>query len=268
MNTKIGFIGSGNMGSAIIGGIIKANLVPPTNIIASDIMENTLTTLNQTFGIETTTDNVKVAEMSDIIFLAVKPNVYGNVIKEIKENVKDDVIIVAIAAGQTISTIETHFGRDLKIVRVMPNTPALVGEGMAAISPNKMATEEDTQKIVDIFSSIGKTEIVGEYLMDVVTGISGSSPAYGYLFIEAMADAAVAEGMPRNQAYQFSAQALLGAAKMVLETGKHPGLLKDQVCSPGGTTIAAVNELEKQGFRNAVICAVKSCVDKSRDMSK
>ena len=268
MNTKIGFIGSGNMGSAIIGGIIKAKLVTPENIIASDIMPNTLINLNQTFGIETTSDNIKVAETSDIIFLAVKPNVYGNVIAEIKEKVKENVIIVSIAAGQLISNIETLFGRELKIVRVMPNTPALVGEGMAAISPNLKTTEEDTQKIVDIFSSIGKTEIVGEYLMDVVTGISGSSPAYGYLFIEAMADAAVAEGMPRNQAYQFSAQALLGAAKMVLETGKHPGLLKDQVCSPGGTTIAAVNELEKQGFRNAVICAVKSCIDKSRDMSK
>lgn len=268
MNAKIGFIGSGNMGSAIIGGIIKAGLVTPQNIIASDIMPDTLKALEETFGIQTTTDNLKIAMMSDILFLAVKPNIYEGIIKEIKDSVKENVIIVAIAAGQTIQTIETLFGKAIKVVRVMPNTPALVGEGMAAICPNPLNSKDDVRHIVDIFSSIGKAEVVAESLMDVVTGISGSSPAYGYLFIEAMADAAVSEGMPRNQAYQFSAQALLGAAKMVLETGHHPGALKDQVCSPGGTTIAAVNELEKQGFRNAVISAVKACIHKSRDMSQ
>lgn len=268
MKNIIGFIGSGNMGSAIIAGILKSGLVSPENIIASDLSETTLMSLEKTYGIKTSFDNTKVAKESNILFLAVKPGIYPFVIEQIRTHVKEDVTIVVIAAGQSIQTIESLFKRELKIVRVMPNTPALVGEGMAAICPNKQMSKDDLQEIISIFQSIGKAEVIPEYLMDVVTGISGSSPAYVYMFIEAMADAAVAEGMPRAQAYQFAAQAVYGSAKMVLETNMHPGELKDQVSSPGGTTIEAVCQLEKHGLRNAVISAVRACTEKSRSMGE
>lgn len=268
MNKIIGFIGSGNMGSAIIGGVIHSGLVQPHLIIASDMIPASLERLEATFGIRTTQDNLKVAEEADILFLAVKPHIYPIVIEQIKNKVKENVILVLIAAGQQISNIEALFQHDIKIVRTMPNTPALVGEGMTAVCKNNLVTEEEIKEILGILESFGQTEMVPESMMDVVTGISGSSPAYVYLFIEALSDAAVAEGMPRAQSYHFAAQAVLGAAKMVLKTGIHPGELKDQVCSPGGTTIAAVCELEKQGLRNAVISGVKACVDKSRQMTK
>lgn len=159
------------------------------------------------------------------------------------------------------------FERKVKVVRVMPNTPALVGEGMSALCPNDIVTKEELEYIVTIFESFGKAEIVSEKLMDVVTAVSGSAPAYVYMFIEAMADAAVLDGMPRNQAYKFAAQAVYGSAKMVLETGMHPGALKDMVCSPGGTTIEAVATLEEKGLRTAVISAMRNCTKKSIEMS-
>lgn len=268
MNKIIGFIGSGNMGSAIIGGMIFSKLVEPSNIITSDIMQSSLDGLKKKFNIRTTTDNKEVATQADLLFLSIKPNIYPFIIKEIKNSIKDSTIVIAIAAGQSIRNIETLFEKDIKIARVMPNTPALVGEGMAAISVNALVTKEETDDILAIFNSIGKAEVVEEYLMDAVTGVSGSAPAYVYMFIEAMADAAVAEGMQRPQAYKFAAQTVLGAAKMVLETGQHPGALKDQVCSAGGTTIAAVCELENKGMRNAVISAVRACTKKSRELTK
>ena len=163
--------------------------------------------------------------------------------------------------------IEDMFERSIKLVRVMPNTPALVGASMSAICCNDGITKDELAEIQAIFNSFGESEVISEYLMDAVVGVSGSSPAYVYMFIEAMADAAVADGMPRAQAYKFAAQSVLGSAKMVLETGKHPGELKDAVCSPGGTTIEAVAQLEKSSFRSAVIEAQRACVQKSRDMS-
>lgn len=268
MNKIIGFIGSGNMGSAIIGGMISSKLIEPLHIMASDINQSSLDGLERQFGIKTTTDNKEVASQSNLLFLSVKPNIYPIIIKEIRDSIKESTIVVAIAAGQSIHTIESLFEKDVKVVRVMPNTPALVGEGMAAVSINTLVTKEETEDILAIFNSIGKAEVVGEYLMDAVTGVSGSAPAYVYMFIEAMADAAVAEGMPRPQAYKFAAQTVLGAAKMVLETGQHPGALKDQVCSAGGTTIAAVCELENKGMRNAVISAIRVCAEKSRELTK
>ena len=249
LDKKIGFIGSGNMGRAMIGGIISSGLVPASHLIASAKTQATLDTLSEQYGIRTTLDNETVAVESDIIFLAVKPYLYETVIKEIKDSVTDDKIIVAIAAGQTISRIESLFSKDIKLVRTMPNTPAMVQEAMSAITPNEHITEEETKMVVSLFESFGKAEI---------------SPAYVYMFIEAMADAAVNDGMPRAQAYKFAAQSVLGAAKMVLETGKHPGELKDQVCSPGGTTIEAVRVLEEKGFRSSVIEAMKACVRKAR----
>lgn len=256
------------MGRAMIGGIISSGLVPASHLIASAKTQVTLDTLSEQYGIRTTLDNETVAIESDIIFLAVKPYLYETVIKEIKDSVTDDKIIVAIAAGQTISRIESLFSKDIKLVRTMPNTPAMVQEAMSAITPNEHITEEETKMVVSLFESFGKAEIVPESLMDAVVGVSGSSPAYVYMFIEAMADAAVNDGMPRAQAYKFAAQSVLGAAKMVLETGKHPGELKDAVCSPAGTTIAAVAKLEEGSFRSTVIAAQNACSEKSRAMSK
>jgi pyrroline-5-carboxylate reductase len=268
MNKIIGFIGCGNMGRAMIGGILNADLIIPSSIIVGDLNEISLVETAQTFGVKTTTDNNEVAKVSDIIILSVKPNLYPIVIEQIKDNVKDDVIIVTIAAGKSIKSTEEMFHRKLKIVRVMPNTPALVGEGMAAICPNDEVTKEDLIGITKIFESFGKAEIVNEKLMDVVTGVSGSSPAFVYMFIESMADAAVLDGMPRDKAYIFAAQAVLGSAKMVLDTGLHPGVLKDMVCSPGGTTIEGVAALEEKGFRNAVISAIRKTTQKSIELSK
>jgi pyrroline-5-carboxylate reductase len=268
MDKVIGFIGCGNMAQAMIGGITKANIVPESNIIASDLNETILRHTAEDYGIKVTTDNNEVAKNSDILILSIKPNLYSSIIERIKDNVKEKTIIVTIAAGKSITSTETSFGKKLKVVRAMPNTPALVGEGMSALCPNNMITEEEQEDVMSIFESFGKAEIVNEKLMDAVTSVSGSSPAYVYVFIEAMADAAVLEGMPRNQAYKFAAQAVLGAAKMMVATGMHPGELKDMVCSPGGTTIEAVATLEEKGFRNAVISAMRSCTRKSIEMSK
>ncbi|AYD39937.1 pyrroline-5-carboxylate reductase [Clostridium fermenticellae] len=268
MNKIIGFIGCGNMGKAMIGGIINAKLVTPQSIIVGDLNEKSLAKVAEEYGTKTTTDNNVVAKTADIIVLSVKPNLYPVVIKQIKDQVKEDVIIVTIAAGRAIEATEEMFGKKIRVVRVMPNTPALVGEAMSAICPNEMVSKEEVSEIVSIFESFGKAEIVNEKLMDVVTAVSGSSPAFVFMFIEAMADAAVLDGMPRNQAYKFAAQAVYGSAKMVLETGRHPGDLKDMVCSPSGTTIEGVAALEENSFRNAVISALRKTTQKSIELSK
>lgn len=268
LTETIGFIGGGNMASAMISGIVSSDLVKATNVIASARTQTTLDRLSQRYGIITTLDNRTVAQKADILFLAVKPYLYETVIHEIKDLITDDKIIVAIAAGQSIAHMEELFQKEVKLVRTMPNTPAMVLEAMSALTPNKNLTSDEIDMIVSVFESFGKAEIIPESLMDAVVGVSGSSPAYVYMFIEAMADAAVADGMPRAQAYKFAAQSVLGSAKMVLETGKHPGELKDAVCSPGGTTIDAVTILEKEGLRNAVITAQKACSAKSKAMSE
>ena len=268
MAKTVGFIGSGNMGRAIMGGMIAAGLYAPSQILASARTKETVEKIEKELGIVATTDNATVANKADILFLAVKPGVFATVIPEIRDCCKEGQIVVSIAAGQTLTSITEMFGHEIKLVRAMPNTPALVGEAMSAVTPNNHVGEEEIQEVMAIFESFGKAEIVPETMVDAVIGVSGSSPAYVYMFIEAMADAAVADGMPRKQAYKFAAQSVLGAAKMVLETGEHPGALKDAVCSPGGTTIAAVAELEKNGLRSAVIEAQRACVQKSKDMSK
>lgn len=264
----IGFIGAGNMGRAMIGGICKSGLVTTGQIVASAHTQETLDRLKTDFSIETTLSNETVAKQSDILFLAVKPNKFDEVIPQIAPYIKNSCIVVSIAAGKSIATIEKGFGREIKLVRAMPNTPALIGEAMSALCANKNVSDDELRTIVQLFECFGKAEVIPESLMDAVVGVSGSSPAYVYMFIEAMADAAVADGMPRAQAYKFAAQSVLGSAKMVLETGKHPGELKDAVCSPAGTTIEAVAALEAGGFRNTVISAQRACSQKSRDLSK
>lgn len=266
MEKKLGFIGTGNMAGAIMGGIIKEGIFKPEEIIGSDLLEAGREKAKNTYGICVTADNKEVAEKADIVFLSVKPQFYPAVIEEIKDLVKPEQLIITIAPGKTLLWLEEQFGRPLKIIRTMPNTPAMVSEGMTAVCANASVTEQELKRAVEILSAFGKVEIIPERLMDVVVAVSGSSPAYVFMFIEAMADAAVAGGMPRAQAYKFAAQAVYGSAKMVLETGKHPAELKDIVCSPAGTTIEAVRVLEKQGMRSAVMEAMKACMEVSRNL--
>ncbi len=263
---KIGFIGTGNMGSAMMGGIISSGIVPPEDVMASDIFQAALDRVSEQLGVATSTNNRDVVEFADVIFLAIKPQFLAHALEGIKDMDFSEKLVVSIVAGQSLDRLSELFGKKLKLIRVMPNTPALVGEGMSALSPNELVSEEEAADVLKLFESFGKAEIVPERLQDAVVGVSGSSPAYVYMFIEALADGAVAEGMPRAQAYKFAAQAVLGSAKMVLETGEHPGVLKDAVCSPGGTTIEAVATLEALGFRNAVIEAERVCIDKSREL--
>ena len=260
---KLGFIGTGNMAGAIMGGIIQKGIFRPEQIIGADISEAGRRKAKETYGIEVTEDNRKAAA-AEVLILSVKPQFYVDAIAEIRDCIRDDQLVITIAPGKTLSWLEEQFGKRVKIVRTMPNTPALVGEGMTAACVNQYVTEEEKAYALKILDSFGKVELVPEHLIDAVVAVSGSSPAYVFMFIEAMADAAVAEGMPRTQAYEFAAQAVYGSAKMVLETGKHPGELKDMVCSPAGTTIEAVRILEKKGFRSAVIEAMRACADVSR----
>lgn len=266
MNRKIGFIGCGNMGGAMMQGMIDSGKCAKTDMMASDKSEAALEEKKASMGIRTTTDNKEVVAFADVLFLAVKPQFYESVIAEIKDIVTTEQIIVTIAPGKSLEWLKSCFGKDLKIIRTMPNTPAMVKEGMMGMCPNASVTQEEIAYVRDICNGFSETEVISENLMDVVTAVSGSSPAYVFMFIEAMADAAVAGGMPRAQAYKFAAQAVMGSAKMVLETGKHPGELKDMVCSPAGTTIQAVRILEEKGMRSAVFEAMMKCLDISRNM--
>ena len=266
-NKTIGFVGLGNMASAIIGGMLQKKVVEPQRVIGSDKFAESGEKAKTKFGITIAENNVDVAKKADILFLAVKPIYMLEVITEIKNAVRPQTIIVSIAAGKDMKFLQEAFDRkDCKIVRCMPNTPALVLEGCTGVCAGENVTKEELEEVLSLLRTFGVASVVPEYLMDAVVGVSGSSPAYVFMFIEAMADAAVAAGMPRNQAYEFAAQAVLGSAKMVLETGKHPGELKDMVCSPGGTTIDAVKVLEEKGFRAAVMSAMEACIEKSKKL--
>ena len=263
---KIGFIGLGNMASAIIGGILSKGRAKSEEIIGFDKFEGARETANEKFSIRIVSDNCQVAAESDVLFLAVKPQFFAEVLDEIKDAVDKETLVVSIAAGKTIAFLEEGLGAGCKIIRCMPNTPALVGEGCTGVCCNKQVSEEEFESVLELLNSFGKAYKITENMMDAVVAVSGSSPAYVFMFIEAMADGAVKAGMPRSQAYEFAAQAVLGSAKMVLETGKHPAELKDMVCSPAGTTIEAVKVLEEKGFRGAVMDAMEACIERSKKL--
>lgn len=263
---KLGFIGCGNMGTAMLKGILGKAFLDKDDIIVAEVIEPAREKVREELGVYATPENGIVAKMADVLVLAIKPQYYEQVIEEIKADIRIDTIIVTIAPGKTLAWVESQFDKPVKVVRTMPNTPALVQEGMTGVCYNQQVKKEELEQICQLLECFSRVEVIEEHLMDVVTGVSGSSPAYVFMFIEAMADAAVADGMPRAQAYRFAAQAVMGSAKMVLETGRHPGELKDMVCSPGGTTIQAVRVLEEKGMRSAVIEAMKSCVSKSRGL--
>ena len=263
---KLGFIGCGNMASAIMSGIISNGILNADEIIGADVFAPSCEKAKDNLGIAIAKNNLEVVEKAEVIVLSIKPQFYESVIDEIKEKVNENQIIITLAPGKTLAWLEAKFGKSVKVVRTMPNTPAMVQEGMTAACPNQQVSEEELAYVIRLLSAFGEAEVVPEKLMDAVVAVSGSSPAYVYMMIEAMADAAVAEGMPRNQAMKFAAKAVLGSAKMVLETGRHPGELKDMVCSPGGTTIEAVKVLEETGFRGSIMQAMEVCAEKSRSM--
>ncbi len=264
---KLGFIGMGNMGYAMMKGALAK--MSPDEVIFSDADAGRAGTIHQETGVSFAYSNAECANQVKYLVLAVKPQFYDVVLRNIENVVTDEHIIISIAPSVSIRDLKNRLGSSRKIVRAMPNTPALVGEGMAGICyEENMLTQEEEDFVMALFSSFGRARVVDEKLMNAVTCASGSSPAYVYLFIEALADGAVKYGMPRQAAYEFAAQTVKGAAQMVLETGEHPGKLKDMVCSPGGTTIDAVEALEEFGFRNAVMKATDRCFEKCTAMQK
>lgn len=263
---KLGFIGCGNMASAIMGGILKNGLMEASDIIGADVFAPSREKVKDSLGIQIAENNRQVVEQAEAFVLSVKPQFYAEVIAEIKDLVREDQLVITLAPGKTLAWLESQFEKPVKIIRTMPNTPAMILEGMTAACPNAYVSDEELEYACTILRSFGEVEVVPEKMIDAVVAVSGSSPAYVYMMIEAMADAAVAEGMPRSQAYKFAAKAVMGSAKMVLKTGKHPGELKDMVCSPAGTTIEAVKVLEATGFRSSLMQAMEVCAEKSRSL--
>lgn len=267
MNTKnIGFIGTGNMGTPMIKSLAKCGEVDPKNIYIFDIDSIKTDALKCELGIQVVSSEDELVKVSDIVILAVKPNICPVVLDKCKGSFNDGKILVSIAAGVPISAYKEVVGDNIKCVRTMPNTPAQVGEGLTVICPDAICEAADIELITEIFKQFGKTVQLKEESMNSVIALTGSSPAYVFMFIEAMGDAAVQAGLPRDIVYGMAAQAVLGSAKLVLETGEHPAVLKDKVCSPAGTTIEAVAKLEENGFRNAIIEAMNACTDKANNM--
>ncbi|HHU63546.1 MAG TPA: pyrroline-5-carboxylate reductase [Clostridiales bacterium] len=266
-SVKLGFIGCGNMATAIIKGLIAQSVIPRDDIRVFDIDPKKTKKIAE-YGVTISGDLFKLLDDTNIIMLCVKSNSCEEVLNGIKDYMDENKVLVSIVAGISIEYLASFFKGNVKIVRTMPNTPALIGCGMTGVSFNEHVSDEEKKTVKQIFSSIGRVEVIDEELMDVVTAVSGSSPAYTYMYIEALADGAVLGGMPRDKAYIFAAQAVIGAAKMVLELKEHPGKLKDMVCSPAGTTIEAVKTLEEGGFRSTIINAVKNCYEKSKRMGE
>ena len=269
-NKTIGFIGLGNMAKAIIGGLVQNDFVKKEQIIGSAKTEKTLLKMRKDFGIQTVADNCEVAKKADVLVLAVKPQMIDGVLDEIRSSLKADVLVISILAGKTIEYLENGIGRKVKLARCMPNTAALVQEGCTGVCFNKQCEDADKSLVLAILESIGMAKEVPENLMDAVIGACGSSPAFVFMMIEAMADAVVRAGMGRDLAYEMVAQAVCGSAKLLLESEKvlgekmHPGKLKDMVCSPGGTTIEGVKVLEQGGFRGVLMEAVEATIEKSK----
>lgn len=262
---KIGFIGGGAIAEAITSGILEAKLITSNNIFIAEHKSVRCEYLQKKYKVNVSIDAKKIVDNVDIIFLAIKPQVACNAIESIYEITEDDSVIVSVVAGLTIQSLESYF-KTQPVIRVMPNTPVAVGEGMSAIALGTKATTENGDLIEKIFNAIGKAVIVKENVMDAVTGLSGSGPGYGFVIIDALADAGVKVGLPRQTAIMLAAQTLLGAAKMVLDTGKHPAQLRDMVTSPGGTTIAGIHVLERNAVRATLIDAVEAATNKSKAM--
>jgi len=264
----VGFIGAGNMGEALIKGLIEANLVPATSIHATDVRLERLKELDRQFGIQVSSDNADLVRHSDIVILAVKPQIMDSVLKEIAPAVTRKKLLISIAAGVSTAKIRAVLHKDARLIRVMPNTPALVLEGVTAIAKADGLEPDDLDTAGEIFSAVGRVVVLDETLMDAVTGLSGSGPAYVAIVIESLADGGVRMGLDRITAMTLATQTVLGAAKLLLETGLHPGALKDMVSSPGGTSIAGIAALEEGGIRTTFIKAVERATERSRELGQ
>ncbi len=264
---RLAVIGSGNMAEALVRGVLRAGLFLPDAIAAADVLEERLRLFREQFGVATGTDNAAAAAKADLVLLAVKPQVMGQVLEGLAPAV-DRQLIISIAAGIPTYSIEARFPRPVRVVRVMPNTPALVLEGASALCAGAHATAGDLAMARAIFEAVGRAVVLDEIAMDAVTGLSGSGPAYIFVIIEALADAGVGVGLSREVAQLLAAQTVLGSARMVLETGKHPAALKDMVASPGGTTIAGLHALEAGALRGALLDAVEAATARSRELGR
>lgn len=264
----IGFLGTGKMATALARGFIRAGLVTPRQVIGSDTVPAARAAFAKETGARVATANLDVADFASVLVLAVKPDQTGAVLEEIRDRFTPRHLLISIAAGTPIAKLEAALPPRARVIRVMPNTPALVGASAAGFALGPSATRSDGELALRLFSAVGVAFQLKETLLDAVTGLSGSGPAYVYQFIEALSDGGVASGLPRDVATKLAAQTVLGAAKMVLETGQHPGALKDMVTSPGGTTIEGLHELEKGKLRGTVISAVRAATEKSRKLGQ
>lgn len=261
----IGFIGMGNMGQAILKGLLK--VYDKEQLCFTAAHQEKMEQVTAGTGVAHASSNRELAAQSKYVILAVKPQYFNQVFQEIQEVLRPDQVVISLAPGLTIQSLKDRLGQDKRIVRTMPNTPAMVGEGMTAICYEKgLYTQQEEEELWKIFQSCGQVQFVEERLLDAVGCVSGCSPAFVYMFIQALADGGVKYGLPRADARRMAAQAVLGSAKLVLESGKHPEQLKDEVCSPGGTTIQGVSALEEGGFRSAVIKACDACYQKSQEI--
>jgi len=264
---RVAVLGAGKMGGILVQGFLKANLLPAENIFATVSHPERAAQLSQTLKIAVTTDNVKASSEADVILLGVKPYQVAALVEQIQPSLSSGKLLISFAASVSTSVIEEAARQDIAVIRAMPNTPSMVGAGITAICRGKFVTEEQLATAQEIFSTVGRTVVVDEKHMDAVTGLSGSGPAFLYIIIEALAEAGVNVGLPRDIATQLAAQTTYGAARMVLETGSHPALLKDEVTTPAGCTVDGILELEEGGLRVTLIKAVKRATMRAKELA-
>ncbi len=265
---KIGLIGCGVMGVSLLNGIIHSSLVHPADVMVWDVLPEKTDEMIKQFKVTAAAEMKQVLDAPRLVFLAVKPVDMPGVLENIKESLTERHVLISVAAGISIEQIEKGVGENKKIIRLMPNTPCLIGKGMTVVSPGMNVDENELGFVNSLMEALGKVVVLEEELMDAATGLSGSGPAYAFMFIDALADGGVKMGLPRDKALLLAAQTLSGASEMVLQTGEHPSVLKDKVASPGGTTIAGISALEKRGFRGTVIKAVESATKRSKELGK
>jgi pyrroline-5-carboxylate reductase len=265
---NVGFLGAGNMAGALIKALLQAHATPPERILASDVREDRLEQVRREYGVGITADNAEVVKFADVLVLAVKPQVIDRVLPVIAANLRKETLVITILAGVRLAAVEARLPPGARLVRAMPNTPAMVLAGATAIAAGTYASKEDMRTAKDLFDTVGRTVTLDETLLDAVTGLSGSGPAYVMLMIEALADGGVKVGLHRETALLLAAQTVFGSAKLLIETGEHPGRLKDMVTSPGGTAIAGLHTLESGGLRRTLMDAVENATQRAGELGE
>lgn len=265
---NVGFLGAGNMAGALIKALLQAHATPPDRILASDVRDDRLEQIRRDYGVGITADNAEVVRFADVLVLAVKPQVIDKVLPTIATNLRKETVVISILAGVRLAALEARLPPGARLVRTMPNTPAMVLAGATAIAAGTYASKDDMQTARDLFNTVGRTVTLDESLLDAVTGLSGSGPAYVMLMIEALADGGVKVGLHRETALLLAAQTVFGSAKLLLETGEHPGRLKDMVTSPGGTAIAGLHTLESGGLRRTLMDAVENATQRAGELGE